>query len=187
MISRTLITLAILLYSPALSAQLPESAQKPVPPPSQTQPLSAVRWFVGDWICSGIQHPSPTALAVKFTDKFSFRMALGDSWLTYRLHQVEGPHKGQLTLIGAIDWDANARLYVRRDMNIGGSRMDMTSPGWDGGKITWTGFMITGNQKLPATHIFIRKSNTATYNTLQITDADGKPVAWEEGSCRKMH
>ena len=182
-----LVGLAILLHGSVLPAQLPEPTRNPAPHSAQSQPLSVERWFVGDWICTGIQHSSPDAPAVKFTDKFRFRMALDGSWLIYRLYQLEGPHKGQLTLIGAIAWDANAHLHVRRDMNIGGSRMDMTSPGWEGDKIIWTGFMVTGDQKLPATQTFIAKSKTATYNTLQITDSDGKPVGWEEESCRKSN
>ncbi len=179
-----LIILATLLCGSALCAQLPKVAQNPAAP---KQPLAVEQWFVGDWICSGTMHLSPTSPAVKFTDKFSFGLILDGSWLTYRLHQLEGPHKGQLTLIGNITWDANARLHVRRDMNIGGSRMDMTTPGWDGGKITWTGFMVTGDQKMPATQIFVKKSNTATYNTLQISGPDGKPDSWEEEYCRKIH
>jgi DNA polymerase III delta prime subunit len=182
-----LIGLAILLHGPGLPAQLPEPTQNPAPQSAQSQPLSVERWFVGDWICKGIQHPSSNAPAVKFIDKFRFRMALGGSWLIYRLYQLEGPHEGQLTLIGAIAWDANARLHVRRDMNVGGSRMDMTSPGWEGNKITWTGYTVTGDLKLPTTHIFIAKSKNVTYNTLQITDSDGKPIMWEEESCRKNH
>ncbi len=182
-----LIGLAILLRGPVLTAQLPGPTQNPAPQSDTSQPLSAERWFVGDWICTGIQHSSLNASAVKFIDKFRFRMALGGSWLIYRLYQLEGPHKGKLTLIGAATWDANARLHVRRDMNIGGSRMDMTSPGWEGDRITWTGFMVTGDQKLPATQIFIAKSKTATYNTLRMTDSNGTPVGWEEESCRRLH
>ena len=52
-----------------------ESATQPASP----DPLALERWFVGDWICSGIQHSSQTASGVKFTDRFHFRMALGDA------------------------------------------------------------------------------------------------------------
>jgi hypothetical protein len=41
-----------------------------------TDQLSAERWFVGIWICEGTQHASPRGPGVKFTDRFSFEMAL---------------------------------------------------------------------------------------------------------------
>ncbi|MGP8187424.1 MAG: hypothetical protein ACLQKY_15285 [Terracidiphilus sp.] len=154
--------------------------------PAPQDPLDTERWFVGDWLCTGVQHPSPTAPAVPFTDRFNFRMVLDGSWLSYQLHQVEGPHRGQLTLIGAITWDANARLHVRRDMNIGGSRMDMTSPGWEAGKLIFTGFMVTGDQKLPATQTFTKKSHAETVNGLEIRGPDGNPVAWENETCKRV-
>ena len=159
---------------------------KPATQPASPNPLALERWFVGDWICTGIQHSSQTASGVKFTDRFHFRMALGGSWQIYNLHQLEGPHKGQLTLIGAITWDANARLHVRRDMNIGGSRMDMTTPGWDGDTMVSTGYMVRNDQKLPAKQSFLKKNDDRYDSSLEIAGADGKPVDWEEEACRRV-
>jgi hypothetical protein len=159
---------------------------KPATQPASPDPLALERWFVGDWICTGIQHSSQTASGVKFTDHFHFRMALGGSWQIYDLHQVEGPHKGQLTLIGAITWDANAGLHVRRDMNIGGSRMDMTTPGWDDNRMVSTGYMVRNDQKLPAKQSFLKKNDDRYDSSLEIAGADGKPVDWEEEACRRV-
>ena len=102
------------------------------------QQLSLEKWFVGNWICEGTQHASPKAPGVRFTDRFSFRMALRGSWLIYHIDQLKGPVKGNETLIGSSTWDANAKVRVRRDMNIGGSRVDVTSPGQCGGANTAT-------------------------------------------------
>jgi hypothetical protein len=159
---------------------------KPATQPASPDPLALERWFVGDWICTGIQHSSQTASGVRFTDRFHFRMALGGSWQIYNLHQVEGPHKGQLTLIGAITWDANVRQHVRRDMNIGGSRMDMTTPGWDGDTMVSTGYMVRNDQKLPAKQSFLKKGDDRYDSSLEIAGADGKPVDWEEEACRRI-
>jgi hypothetical protein len=164
-------------------AQSLKPPMQAVPP----DPMSVERWFVGDWICTGIQHSSPTAQAVRFTDRFRFRMALGGSWLIYHLNQIEGPLKGQLTLIGTINWDANARLHVRRDMNIGGSRMDMTTSGWDGDTMVVTGYMVTGDQKLPAKQTFTKRGNDRYGTTLEIAGSGNMSVAWEEEDCRKIH
>ena len=53
-------------------------AVNPAPSAAPTLPdqLSVEKWFVGNWICEGEQHASPTAAAVRFTDKFMFKMAL---------------------------------------------------------------------------------------------------------------
>jgi hypothetical protein len=150
------------------------------------QQLSLEKWFVGNWICEGTQHASPMAPGVKFIDRFSFRMALGGSWLIYHIDQLKGPVKGNETLIGSSTWDANAKVHVRRDMNIGGSRVDVTSPGWDGDKLIYTGYMITGDEKLPVKHTFTKKGNAAYDSVLELSDADGKPTQWEEESCKKV-
>jgi hypothetical protein len=168
-----------LLALPGFPQDSPKSCVNPYKPatqPASPDPLALERWFVGDWICTGIQHSSQTASGVRFTDRFHFRMALGGSWQIYTLHQVEGPHKGQLTLIGAITWDAN----------IGGSRMDMTTLGWDGDTMVATGYMIRNDQKLPAKQSFLKKGDDRYNSSLEIAGPDGKPVDWEEEACRKI-
>jgi hypothetical protein len=148
--------------------------------------LSVEKWFVGSWICEGTQHASPTALGVKFIDRFSFRMALRGSWLIYHIDQLKGPVKGNETLIGSSTWDPNAKVHLRRDMNIGGSRVDVTSPGWDADKLVYTGYMITGDGKLPVKHTFTRKGDAAYDSALEVTGAGGKLAMWEEESCKKV-
>ena len=159
-----------------------------VPSAAPTQPdqLSVEKWFVGNWICEGAQHASPTAGAVKFTDKFTFEMALDGSWLTYHIDQTKGPLQGKRTLIGWGTWDANAKVHVRRDMNIGGSRVDVTAPGWDGDRLVFTGYMIASDENLPIKQTFTKKGKAAYDSALVVTDAEGKPTEWEEESCRKV-
>ena len=53
-------------------------------PSAAPQQLSVEKWFVGTWTCEGTQHASPTGPEAKFTDKFSFNMVLGGSWLIYQ-------------------------------------------------------------------------------------------------------
>jgi hypothetical protein len=176
-----ILTFALFALSASAEGQSARAAaaQKP-------DPLSAEKWFVGTWICRGTQHASQMGPAAEFTDRFSFHMALGDSWLIYHIDQLKGPVKGNQTLIGSVTWDANAKLHVRRDMNIGGSRVDVTSPGWDGDKLVFTGYMIAGDEKLPVKQTFTKKSNAAYDSALEVTGVDGKPAQWEEESCKKV-
>jgi hypothetical protein len=180
---KMLILAFALLALPALAQDKPAKAAEAQKLPEQ---LSFERWFVGDWICEGTQHASPVGPGAKFTDRFSFNMALRGSWLIYHIDQLKGPVKGKQTLIGSSTWDANAKVHVRRDMNIGGSRVDATSPGWDGDKLVYTGYMITGDEKLPVKHTFTKKGDAAYDSALEVTGADGKPAMWEEESCKKV-
>jgi ketosteroid isomerase-like protein len=165
--------------TPAVNA-LPSAA------PNASEQLSMEKWFVGNWICEGEQHASPTAPAVKFTDKFNFEMALDESWLAYQVDQTKGPLQGKRTLIGWGTWDANAKAHIRRDMNTGGSRVDVTAPGWDGDKLVFTGYMIANDEKLPIKQTFTKKGDAAYNSALVVTGAEGKPMEWEEESCRKV-
>ena len=180
---KMLILAFALLALPALAQDKIAKAAEAQKLPEQ---LSFERWFVGDWICAGTQHASPVGPGAQFTDRFSFNMALRGSWLIYHIDQLKGPVKGKQTLIGSSTWDANAKVHVRRDMNIGGSRVDVTSPGWEGDKIVYTGYMITGEEKLPVKHIFTKKGDAAYDSELEVTGADGKPAMWEEESCKKV-
>jgi hypothetical protein len=180
---KMLILAFALLALSALAQDKPAKAAEAQKLPEQ---LSFEKWFVGDWICEGTQHASPAGPGVKFTDRFGFRMALRGSWLIYHIDQLKGPVKGNETLIGSSTWDANAKVHVRRDMNIGGSRVDVTSPGWDGDKLVFTGYMIAGDEKLPVKHTITRKSDVAYDSALEVTGADGKPTMWEEESCKNV-
>jgi hypothetical protein len=149
--------------APSTSSKLPEQ-------------LSAEEWFVGSWICKGTQHASAQSAAVQFTDKFTFKMALDGSWLTYYIDQTQGPLRGKRTLIGWGTWDANAKVHIRRDMNIGGSRVDVTAPGWDGDTLVFTGYMVTGDEKLPIKQTFRKKGDAEYASALVVTDAEAKPM-----------
>jgi hypothetical protein len=175
-----------LFVSFARIGQTPPANATPPSAPKLPEQLSMEKWFVGSWICEGTQHASPTGPAVKFTDKFTFRMALEGSWLTYHIDQTQGPHRGKRTLIGWGTWDANAKLHIRRDMNIGGSRVEVTTPGWNGDTLVFTGYMIAGDEKLPIKHTFTKKGDAAYDSALVMTGAQGKPVEWEEESCKKV-
>jgi ketosteroid isomerase-like protein len=168
------------------AGETPAVSAAPSGSPTLPDQLSVEKWFVGNWICEGEQHASPTAAAVKFTDKFTFEMALDESWLTYHVDQTKGQLQGKRTLIGWITWDANAKLHVRRDMNIGGSRVDVTTPGWDGDKLVFTGYMIANDEKLPIQQTFTQKGDAAYDSALIVTVAEGKPTEWEEASCKKV-
>jgi hypothetical protein len=180
---KVLILAFALLALSALAQDKPAKAAEAQKLPEQ---LSVEKWFVGDWICEGTQHASPAGPGAKFTDRFSFNMVLRGSWLIYHIDQLKGPVKGKQTLIGSSTWDANAKVHVRRDMNIGGSRVDVTSPGWDGDKLVFTGYMIIGDEKLPVKHTVTKKGDAAYDSVLEVTGADGKPTQWEEESCKKV-
>jgi hypothetical protein len=180
---KMLILAFALLALSALAQDKPAKASEAQKLPEQ---LSFERWFVGDWICEGTQHAAPAGPGVEFTDRFSFNMALRGSWLIYHIDQLKGPVKGKQTLIGSSTWDANAKVHVRRDMNIGGSRVDVTSPGWDGDKLVFTGYMITGEEKLPVKDSFTKKGDAAYDSAIEVTGADSKPAMWEEESCKKV-
>lgn len=77
-------------------------------------------------------------------------------------------------------------MHVRRDMNIGGSRVDLTAPGWEGDTLVFTGYMISGDEKLPIRQTFTKKGDAAYDGALVLTGVDGKQIESEEESCRKV-
>jgi hypothetical protein len=179
---RIILTFALFAVSALAQGQSAKAAAAQMLP----EQMSTEKWFVGTWICEGTQHASPVGTGAKFTDRFSYSMTLRGSWLIYQIDQLKGPVKGKQTLIGSSTWDANAKMHVRRDMNIGGSRVDVTSPGWDGDKLVYTGYMILGEEKLPIKHTFTRNGDAAYDADLEVTGTDAKPAMLEEESCKKV-
>lgn len=173
-----------------LLAQTRDSPSIPATPPATSslpEQLSVERWFVGRWICQGTMRISPAEPAARFTDEFTFSMVLGGAWLTYHIDQTMGPVKGKETLIGSMTWDANAKVHVRRDMNMGGSRVDATTPGWDGDKLVFTGHMVVGDEKVVIKQTFTRQGGAAFDSALEVTGADGTQVEVEQATCKKLH
>ena len=173
-----LIVLSIFLFT--LTSPAGEAAQ------ASGDPLSMERWFAGDWLCKGTQQMSPHGPEIPFTDKFVFRMVLDDSWLLFHVDQLEGPNKGKRNLMGSGTWDAGAHLHIRRDMNIGGSRMDMTAPGWDGDRLVFSGFMSNGDNRLAVEQVFTKKTANEYAAWLKMTDTAGATQASEQEVCHRI-
>jgi hypothetical protein len=71
-------------------------------------------------------------------------------------------------------------------MNIGGSRMDMTTPGWDGNTMLFTGYMVNNDQKLSAKQSVLKKGHNRYDSSLEMAGPDGKLLDWEEEACRRI-
>ena len=85
----------ILILAFALFALSALAQDKPAEAQKLPEQMSVEKWFVGDWICEGTQPASPVGPGAKFTDRFSFNMALRGSWLIYHIDQLKGPVKGK--------------------------------------------------------------------------------------------
>ena len=174
-----LILLSIVLFT--LTSPAGAAAQASV------DPLSMERWFAGDWLCKGTQQMSPHGPQIPFTDKFVFRMVLDNSWLLFHVDQLEGPNKGKRNLMGSGTWDAGAHLHIRRDMNIGGSRMDVTTPGWDGDRLVFSGLMTNGDNRLAVQQVLTKKTANEYDAWLKMTDDAGATQASEQEVCRRIN
>jgi len=64
--------------------------------------------------------------------------------------------------------------------------MDLTTPGWDGSRLVFSGFMTTGEDRLPVEQVFTRKTAAEYGASMKVTDAAGTMLAWEKGKLRKI-
>jgi hypothetical protein len=77
----------------ALSALAEDKPAKAAAALKLPEHLSVEKQFVGNWICEGTPHAAPMGPGEKFTDRISFNVALGSSWLVYHIDQMKGPMK----------------------------------------------------------------------------------------------
>ncbi|MGA8730481.1 MAG: hypothetical protein WB608_17135, partial [Terracidiphilus sp.] len=52
----------------------------------------------------------------------------------------------------------------------------MTTTGWDGDRMVYTGYMVRNDQKLPAMHSFLKKGDHRYDSRLEISSPDGKAL-----------
>jgi hypothetical protein len=152
-----------------------------MPPPAAE--LSTEKWFVGKWTCEGTQHASPMGPEHKYTAGNDFKMDLGGYWLSYAIDYVK-PQK-MMFLKGVATWDPGQKKHVRVDYMVGGSWAQMTTPGWEGDKLVFTGETVMGGKKMSMRHT-ITKSGDAQFSGLyEVGGPDGKLMPLFEESCKK--
>jgi hypothetical protein len=172
-----LVSAAVLLL--AVSAALAEEAPKPAPE------LSQMKFFVGNWMCSGNAPASAFGPAHKSEATATAKWDLAGFWQsgTYAEKKTASnptPIKGMFH----ITYDSKAKQFTMIWLDNFGTWSTETSPGWQGDTSVWTGDQMIMGEKTGSRDTFVRKSDTEYTHKYDLNTKGQWDLILEE-TCKK--
>jgi hypothetical protein len=155
---------------------------------AQTKPaeLEQLQPFVGTWQCKGTYFKSDFGPEHPFTATIATKWTLEGYWTTTDYKETKTA-KNPTPLRGVAYWtyDAAAKKFAGSWADNMGSYEPMTSDGWSGDAMSWTGTMSAGGMTFTARDTFTKKS---AHQIDHVFDMQGKSGEWtkiEEDTCRR--
>jgi hypothetical protein len=170
----------------APAAGAPAAAAPAGPPKPAPEFITQTKYFLGKWKCEGMMPAGPMGPEAKQATNLNFKMDLGDFYLIVDGDmKVESKPPMKMTFKGINGYDAMAKKFTRADFDSMGNMMHMTSAGWEGDKMVFTGEGMMMGQKVKMKHTMTKKSDTEMTSAFEQAGADGKWMPAGEDTCKK--
>jgi hypothetical protein len=103
---------------------------------------------------------------------------------------VEGESKAQagpmkMTFKGVNGYDPMAKKFTRDDFDSMGAHTEMTSAGWEGDKLVFSGEGMMMGQKTKFRHTMTKKTDAEFASTMEMAGPDGKWKPMFDDVCKK--
>ena len=172
-----LVSAAVLLL--AASSALSEEAPKPAPEMSQ------MKWFNGNWMCSGNAPASVFGPAHKTEATVTGKWDLSGFWMsgTYAEKKTASnptPVRGMFHTT----YDSKAKQFTQIWLDNFGTWATETSPGWQGDTSVWTGDQMIMGEKTGSRDTFVKKGDTEYMHKYELNTKGQWGLVIEE-TCRK--
>jgi hypothetical protein len=165
----------------------PAAAAAPAGPPKPAPELvDASKYFIGNWKCEGTQPAGPWGPGGKATSNVKFKMDMGNFFMV-----IDGDMKTdskppmKMTFKGMNGYDPTTKKMMRTDWDSTGGMATLTSPGWEGDKMVFTGETVMMGQKMKLRHTMTKKSDTEMTSAFETTGPDGKWISMGDDTCKK--
>jgi hypothetical protein len=167
---------SLILQATVVMAVVAMSIEKP---PSGLKPeLAALSFFEGSWDCNGKFLKNDERISSDMT----FQPDLEGAWLMLR-HDDRAPHQFRVVESWGFD-KASARFVAVVTDNFGSVRM-FTSPGWQQGRLEWTGDLLTSDKKMNQRFLFQRKGSKEFVMTFELRKEQGEWRPIDTLTCAK--
>lgn len=159
------------------------AAQSPPPAPELKANLEA---YIGKWTCTGQQEAGPMGPALSYRYRKEISWDLGGYWVVTKSEDIK-PKDGEMHMSyrSFMGFDPVAKKLTSTAFFPGGGGLYATSPGWEGNRMTWTVELNMMGKKIPATHVFEKKSDTETHDFVEMAGPDGRMKKAMEATCKK--
>src|SRR5205085_11447364 len=118
--------------------------------------------------------------------KADFKWGLGNYWLTWHVDQEKSKDNPMpVSTAGGSTYDPATKKFVRSDMMSGGMWSTMSSPGWEGDVLTFTGEQSMMGKKVPVKHTLTKKGDSEYTSVFVMGTLDGKMMKFIDETCKK--
>ena len=170
---------------PATTPPAAAAAPAAAPPPPNEALAKNLKGMEGKWKCEA-KYPD-TAFGKAHGAKAEFTMKSDLNGYFYAARYEEKKAKDNpvpYVMAQTIGFDPSKSELVRTDVDGMGAITHLSSKGWDGDKMVWSGETMSGPQKLVFKETMTKKSDKEVSMTMEL-GPDGSPAPLGEIVCKK--
>jgi hypothetical protein len=180
-----------LLGLPALAqdkagAPPPPPPPKPATPPAPPRPapqLEQLKFFLGNWKCSGKQLATPMfGPEHAITGTASAKLESDGFWQEFTYEEKKTKDHPGLKLVGLWGYDVGGKRFIRAAGSSMGGWDSATSVGFNAEKMVWTGDLSSPTGRMPFRQTFTKKSDKEWSFRLEL-NVQGNWVPLSEVGC----
>jgi hypothetical protein len=172
--------------APAKAGDKSAAAANAGPPKAAPEFVGATKYFIGSWSCDGKMPAGPWGPEAKMTSKLGFKMDMNNFWMILDGEQKSmGAQPMTMSFRGNNSYDPSTKKLMRMDYDSMGGIMHMSSPGWEGNKLVFSGEGMMMGQKMKIRHTMTKKSDTEFASAFETAGADGKFSPMGDDVCKK--
>lgn len=168
-----------------LLSALPARAQDkaPAPPPKPAPQLDQLKFFLGNWKCSGKQLATPMyGPEHTFTGSASVKLESDGFWQQFNYEEKKSKEHPGLKLVGLWGYDSGGKRFIRAAGSSQGGWDSATSVGFNADKMVWTGDLSSPMGRMPFRQTFTKKNDKEWSFRLEL-NTQGNWVPLSEVTC----
>jgi hypothetical protein len=184
----TLTAAALCIWAIPVLAQgaKPARPAPPPPPPKPAAQLSQLRYFEGDWTCTGKAFATPLSAEHPTRAHVHIKNQLGGFWDHSRYQENRTSENTSPYEVAALwGYDEAGKQFIAGFVDNMGAFGKATSTGWSGETFIFTGETNMGGQKMPQRDTFTKTSGGGLSHRGEIGNPDGTWLKTDEETCRK--
>ncbi len=159
--------------------------QPPAGPPQPPAELGQLKDLQGKFKCTGQWFASAFGPARPTTGTFRTRSELGGFWIAGQFNErmsKKNPNPGHVIL--TFGYDPTGKQFSASVIDNFGGHAALTSAGWEGDTLTFTGTYVAGGQVLPYRDVYTRKAGELDHSG-EVQGADGKWTPLNAEQCKR--
>ncbi|WP_373048052.1 hypothetical protein [Vulgatibacter sp.] len=147
--------------------------------------LKQLAWYEGNWSCTGKNLAPVLGPVGDAKSNSKIQSMLGGHWIGVSYQGVGAKGQWSLAEESVMGWDADEKEYVWHGVDNTGAYSELTSKGWEGEKMVWTGDTdMADGTDMDARRTFTRSGQSQGQLVIEL-EQGGSLTRIAEYTCRK--